>query len=105
MKLRYLFLILFQTCMLSIFALSPDEKTAFKRQLKAAQTSAEMEQVVRVTGKLQPSQAVKLNISSSQMFPVGFLTETNDMVTPDSYLFRAVTNGVEEVFFEAMHPF
>lgn len=105
MKLRYLSLILFQTFVLSLFAMSPDEKAEFKRQLKATQTSAEMEQVVRVTGKLQLSQAVRLNISASQICPVGFLTETNDMITPDSDLFRAVTNTVEEVFFEEMYPF
>jgi hypothetical protein len=105
MNLRYISLILFQTCTLSLFAMSPNEKTEFKRQLKAAQTSAAMEQVVRVTGRLQPSQAVKLNISASEMCPVGFFTKTNDMVTPDSDLFRAVNNAVEEVFFEEMHPF
>jgi|GEM_PF-2578832 len=105
MKLRYTSLIPLYICILPIFAMSPEEKAAFKGQLKAAQTSAEMEQLVRATGKLQPSQAVKLNISTSEICPVGFLTETNDMVTPDSDLFRAVTNAVEEVFFEEMHPF
>ena len=102
MKLRYLFLILFQACALSLFAMSPEEKVEFKRQLKAAGTSQEMERLVQA--KLQPGQSLLLGISSSRISPVGFATYSNSDV-PITPLYRAILNAVEETFFEEMHPF
>lgn len=47
MKLRYISLILFQIFAGSLCAMTADEKAEFKKQLKAAQTSQEMEQLVQ----------------------------------------------------------
>ncbi len=103
MKLRYLSLILFQVCALPLFAMSPDEKIEFKRQLKAAKTSHEMRKVLNT--KLQKGQKIVLKSDNfTSRLRIYFTSETPGEVlyTP---LLRSVCSAVDEVFFEEMHPF
>jgi hypothetical protein len=99
MKLRYLSLILFQTCVLSIFAMSPDEKTEFKRQLKAAPTSDAMQQII--TNKLVSGESVRLSITAAHQRPVRFVGTVG---TGNADLLQAVLNATGETFYEEMHP-
>jgi hypothetical protein len=97
MTLRTISLTLFLFLPFLGFAMSTDEKAEFKRQLKAARTSDEMEQVVK--NKRQGSRLFCLEFSNNLFEPLKFQKKYNDNPVEGD-----VIKIVRECFFEEMQP-
>lgn len=103
MKLPYISLILFQICTLSLFGMSPEEKTVFKVQLKAARTSQDMEQVIQGRlGIFSMDRGLKNGWRWDFANTLYYIDE--DYLTPPvQHLLRDISPIIEDCIFEELY--
>lgn len=105
MKLRYLVLMLLQISTLSLTAMSPEERTEFKAQLKAARTSHDMERVIQTRLDISNMDKFFERRAWYWSFDSDLLYRIDDEYTYPKYvtLLEAISPIIEDCIFEELY--